>query len=244
MAKLYSAWTAVLLSLTLGACNPQTAQTADQTSASSPSSEAVTDPSESASPAPLQPKVELGTVQRLEMGDRACFVEVLGAGGHLSQQFAEFEVCYDSALVGQPARLFYQPKGIPAASCQGDPECRDLEMVLLIVAAELTETPTTTAQAPAIPPTAPKPVAQAPVSTPAPTSVPRSPAPRGDYMGIAATGEEVYYNGVNFQCGDLPPLAIAAGLVPMLAIPLAMTKSLVLLTVRPWYSPRPGLGQS
>lgn len=106
-------------------------------------------------------------------------------------------------------------------------------MVLLIVAAELTETPTTTAQAPAIPPTAPKPVAQAPVSTPAPTSVPRSPAPRGDYMGIAATGEEVYYNGVNFQCGDLP-LAIAAGLVPMLAIPLAMTKSLVLLTVRPW----------
>ena len=81
MAKLYSAWTAVLLSLTLGACNPQTAQTADQTSASSPSSEAVTDPSESASPAPLQPKVELGTVQRLEMGDSRLLCRSPRGGG-------------------------------------------------------------------------------------------------------------------------------------------------------------------
>ncbi|WP_159790058.1 hypothetical protein [Sodalinema gerasimenkoae] len=212
MAKPYLVWAAIALSVTLAACNPQTAQTDGENSTSSPSPETVTDPSATVSPAPLQAKVELGTIQSLQSGDRACYVEVLGASGSISKQLAGFEICENTDLVGQPARLFYEPQSIQAASCQGNPECRDRETVLLIVRAESTATPAPAAQASATQPPAtqtPVPVAQTPtatpIPTPVPTPIPQARAPRGDYMGIAATGEDVYYNGIAFQCGDLPP---------------------------------------
>jgi hypothetical protein len=183
----------LVLTLAIAACNESPP----------PQTEAPTEPEVAASPAPteaanLQPKVELGTIQSLQQGDRACYVSVMDGSGNISEQFANFELCQQTELVGQSARLFYEPQPIQAASCQGDPECTDSETVLLLVRAESTE-----------------PVAQAPAPTPAPTPAPApppaapAPAPAqssggAEYMGIAVTGEEVYYNGTTLQCGDLP----------------------------------------
>lgn len=212
MAILYTAraiaFSVILASVTLAACTPQTDSSSRETSPTPPSPETATDPTESTSTASLQAKVELGTIQSLQRGDRACYVEVLGASGTISQQLAGFEICQNSDLVGQPARLFYEPQSIQAASCQGNPECSDRDTVLLIVRAEQTATPVPAAQAPAA--TA-KPIAQAPApaatpaATPVATPIPQPISSNGEYMGIAATGEQVYYNGISFQCGDLPP---------------------------------------
>lgn len=166
----------------------------------------------------LQAKVEVGTIQGLQQGDRACYASVADAGGNVTQQFASVELCGQSALVGQSMRLFYEPVSIAAESCQGNPSCTATETVLSIVRTEpltananpapappvQTTQPTQTAAAPPVQPApaapaAPAPAAPAPAAQPAPKSL-----GAGQYMGVAATGEEVYYGGMTLQCGDLP----------------------------------------
>lgn len=185
----------LLLTLAIAACNesppPQTEAPAEPDAASSPAA------SEAAN---LQPKVELGTIQSMQSGDRACYVSVMDGSGNVSEQFANVELCQQTELVGQSARLFYEPQPIQAASCQGDPECTNAETVLLLVRAESTD-PVAQAPAPTPAPTpAPPPAAPAPAPAPAPAQS----SGGSEYMGVAVTGEDVYYNGTTLQCGDLP----------------------------------------
>ncbi|MEL7495721.1 MAG: hypothetical protein AAGJ95_17400 [Cyanobacteria bacterium J06554_11] len=86
-----------------------------------------------------QPTV--GTVQRLNVGDRACYVDVLDAGGVYSTEFADFEICSQN-LVGKDVELTYELGDIMAVSCEGDPECGEIETVMLITRATVIEPPT------------------------------------------------------------------------------------------------------
>lgn len=166
--------------------------------------------------ATLQAKVEVGTIQGLQQGDRACYVSITDAAGNVTQQFASFELCGQSALVGQSMRLFYEPVSIAAESCQGDPSCTETETVLSIVRTEsLTADanpapappvqPAQSAQPAAAPPAQPTqpPAAQQPAA-PQPAPEPPKSLGAGEYMGVASTGEDVYYGGMTLQCGDLP----------------------------------------
>lgn len=86
-----------------------------------------------------QPTV--ATVQELTAGDRACYVDVIDAGGVYSTEYAAFEIC-EQDLVGRDVELIYESGTITAASCQGDPACSETETVMLITQAEIIEAPT------------------------------------------------------------------------------------------------------
>jgi hypothetical protein len=140
--------------------------------------------------------VELGTLQSLQVGDRGCYVEVRSSDGSLANVLGSFELCDATAAVGQEARLYYEPQTVTAATCQGDPECQDQETVLVLMRAEVIGA--AAAAAPGSPgsPSAARPNPVNPASSVI--------VPDGKYMGVAATGEDVYYHGISFQCGDLP----------------------------------------
>lgn len=86
-----------------------------------------------------QPAV--ATVQNLTVGDRACYVDVIDAGGVYSTEYAAFEIC-EQDLVGRDVELTYESGTIAAASCQGDPDCSETETVMLITQAKVIEAPT------------------------------------------------------------------------------------------------------
>lgn len=71
-------------------------------------------------------------IQSLTAGDRACYVELMDDLGNVSTQYADFEIC-EQDLVGQRVELIYEAANIQAASCEGDPDCRQTEEVMLIV---------------------------------------------------------------------------------------------------------------
>jgi hypothetical protein len=79
---------------------------------------------------------EMGTVQNLTMGDRACYVEIIDDQGMVFTEFANFDICQQD-LVGKQVQLTYESGDIIAASCQGDPECEDTETVMLITDVEV-----------------------------------------------------------------------------------------------------------
>ncbi|MGD1904198.1 MAG: hypothetical protein ACFB9N_18380 [Geitlerinemataceae cyanobacterium] len=190
-----------VLALALGACN--SAAPPPQTQ----SAPATQDAPQAAS-TPLQSKVEVGTIQGLQQGDRACMADVTSSTGNVTQQFASSELCGQSQLVGQSLRLYYEPVTIAAASCQGNPDCTDSETVLSIVRTEsLTAeaAPAPAAPAPQTPAAPPAPAPQAP-AVPAEPEIPvaADTFPEAIYMGTASTGEEVYYEGMSFPCADLP----------------------------------------
>lgn len=86
-----------------------------------------------------QPTV--ATVQNLTAGDRACYVDVIDAGGVYSTEYAAFEIC-EQDLVGRDVNLTYESGTVTSASCQGDPACSETETVMLITQAEIIEAPT------------------------------------------------------------------------------------------------------
>lgn len=90
-------------------------------------------PSEAQQPA-------IGTVQRLNAGDRACYVDVVTDQGEKFTEFADFEIC-EQNLVGQRVQFTYESGNIQAASCQGNPDCADTETVMLITQAQVMSAP-------------------------------------------------------------------------------------------------------
>lgn len=102
----------------------------------------LTQPSEAQQPA-------MGTVQSLNVGDRACYVEVADNQGEIFTEFADFEIC-EQDLVGQQVRFTYEMGDIQAASCQGNPECADTETVMLITQAQVISEPPNPATQPAL----------------------------------------------------------------------------------------------
>ncbi|MFH7243775.1 MAG: hypothetical protein ACHWZW_13095 [Spirulina sp.] len=93
------------------------------------------------SPSAIADQPTIVTVQKLTAGDRACYVDVIDAGGVYSTEYAAFEVC-EQDLVGRDVNLIYEPGSIIAVSCQGDPACSETETVMLITQAEIIEAPT------------------------------------------------------------------------------------------------------
>ncbi|WP_155523999.1 hypothetical protein [Nodosilinea nodulosa] len=86
-----------------------------------------------------------GTIQRLNAGDRACYVDVVNDQGQKFTEFANFEIC-EQNLVGQRVQLTYESGNIQAASCQGNPDCAETETVMLITQAQVIPAPTPAAQ--------------------------------------------------------------------------------------------------
>ena len=82
----------------------------------------------------------IGTVQSLNMGDRACYVEVVNDQGEQFTEFANFEIC-EQNLVGKRVQFTYELDNIQAASCQGNPDCPDTERVMLITQAQVMSEP-------------------------------------------------------------------------------------------------------
>jgi hypothetical protein len=87
-----------------------------------------------------------GTIRRLNVGDRACYVDVVNDQGEQTTEFANFEIC-EQNLVGQRVQLTYESDNIQAASCQGNPECAETETVMLITQVQVLPA-TTMAQQP------------------------------------------------------------------------------------------------
>ena len=81
-------------------------------------------------------QLAVGTIQSLNSGDRACYVEIVDDQGEQSTEFADFEICQQQDLIGKRVQLTYESSEIMAASCQGDPECAETEMVMLITKVE------------------------------------------------------------------------------------------------------------
>lgn len=78
----------------------------------------------------------VATLQQFTAGDRACYATVTDPDGVETEQFASFELCDRTDLLGQSVQLTYESTSIIAASCQGDPACEESESVWLITAME------------------------------------------------------------------------------------------------------------
>jgi hypothetical protein len=99
-------------------------------------------PPTSADPAPLPDPVafnpddhpRIATLQAFSAGDRACYATVVDVDGVTTEQFARFELCDRTDLLGQVVELTYEPSSVIAASCNGDPDCAESETVWLITA--------------------------------------------------------------------------------------------------------------
>ncbi|AFY40317.1 hypothetical protein Lepto7376_4197 [[Leptolyngbya] sp. PCC 7376] len=78
---------------------------------------------------------QIGTVQDLTVGDRACYVTVTDETGETSTEFAGFDIC-EQDIVGKKVQLTYEPGNIVAEICNGDLDCGLSEAVMLITAAK------------------------------------------------------------------------------------------------------------
>jgi hypothetical protein len=108
---------------------------------SAPQPATVASPTADAAAAPAESRTAPAatTLERLEAGDRACYVVVRDAAGAELSHPGDFELCPGggadaSALVGSRVTLETRRESIQAESCQGNPECTDSETVDLVVA--------------------------------------------------------------------------------------------------------------
>lgn len=92
-------------------------------------------------------KPPIATIQRLTVGDRACYVELTDDRGQTSTEFADFKIC-EQPLVGKRVRLTYESGNILAEACRGNLDCGKSETVMLISRADILAPvkPTTTIQ--------------------------------------------------------------------------------------------------
>lgn len=77
-------------------------------------------------------------LKHVEAGDAACYVTVDRGHGDEALK-GDFDLCpggaYDATpLVGQKIKIATRKDKVIAASCQGNPECKDTETVDLVVA--------------------------------------------------------------------------------------------------------------
>jgi hypothetical protein len=100
-----------------------------------PPSEVHAPPAAPAAPAPAAPAAapagEGPTLLSLLSGDTACYA-TLTENGVERQELATFEMCEHQDLVGSKVTITREKANVMAASCQGDPECKDTEVVDII----------------------------------------------------------------------------------------------------------------
>lgn len=78
------------------------------------------------------------TLVRLENGDRACYVIYKGADGEEKSQEGSFDLCEGgsqdaTALIGKQVTFTTAQGKVQAASCEGNPECSDSDVVELVM---------------------------------------------------------------------------------------------------------------
>lgn len=81
------------------------------------------------------PGPEIARVVQVEMGDVACYLQLETMDGDETSSLAAFDLCRED-LVGRRARLSYESVDVAAASCEGDPTCRDTETRSMVIAAD------------------------------------------------------------------------------------------------------------
>jgi hypothetical protein len=83
-----------------------------------------------------QKKRAFGTPIKFVNGDTACHVTLKDDRGATFEELADFELCaQEKALTGKRVALTWKASRVQAASCQGDPDCKRSDTVVLIVAA-------------------------------------------------------------------------------------------------------------
>lgn len=82
-------------------------------------------------------KRAFGTPIKFVNGDTACFITLKDDKGTTFDEPADFDLCaQEKALRGKRVALTYRVSRVQAASCQGDPDCKRTETVILVVAAK------------------------------------------------------------------------------------------------------------
>ncbi len=85
--------------------------------------------------APTDPAIY--RIDAMTMGDIACYIRYRDERGATHEEMADFTLCErEAGLTGRQARFVYQRTNVAAASCEGDPACRDYQTVNLIVDAQ------------------------------------------------------------------------------------------------------------
>lgn len=93
-----------------------------------------------------------------QTGDTACLITFEDDRGRPFSELADFELCaQEKALMGKRLALTYRATRVQSPSCQGDPDCKKSDTVILVVAVK----PTTIGSPP---PPPPPPVPPAPAS--------------------------------------------------------------------------------
>jgi hypothetical protein len=114
-------------------------------------------------------KRAFGTPTAFQNGDTACYITLKDDRGATFEELADFDLCsLEKSLKGKRLALTYKTARVMAASCQGNPDCKKSETVVLIASAK----PAPLA-APAPAPAAPSPAKSAQTSfcTPSETIV-------------------------------------------------------------------------
>jgi hypothetical protein len=88
-----------------------------------------------ASVAPFVPegKVASGVIVSAVEGDIACYLQIKDDSGMMHDEMASSDLCEAPALLNQPSEFDYERANVMAASCEGNPECTDTDVVWLIV---------------------------------------------------------------------------------------------------------------
>ena len=82
-------------------------------------------------------KRAFGTPIKFVNGDTACFITLRDDKGATFDEPADFDLCaQEKTLKGKRVALSYKASRVQAASCQGDPNCKRSDTVVLIVAAK------------------------------------------------------------------------------------------------------------
>lgn len=77
---------------------------------------------------------ERGTLLSAQAGDIACYLQIRDDEGRSQAWMADFELCDQAGpRVGRRFTLTWRAGTVQHPSCQGNPDCRRLQRVLLIV---------------------------------------------------------------------------------------------------------------
>lgn len=83
-------------------------------------------------------KNAFGTVVRLENADTACNMYMKDDSGRNFSEAADFDICHQKpSLVGKRVALKYGVAKVLAASCQGNPDCRKSDTIVLVQSATI-----------------------------------------------------------------------------------------------------------
>lgn len=130
-------------------------------------------------PAMAQDTVTVGGVKKrafgipieFQNGDVACRITLKDDRGATFDEAADFDLCaQEKALKGKRLALTYKTARVMAASCQGDPDCKKSETIVLIASAKPAPLAAAAPSSPT-PPPAPAKAAQTSFCTPAETVV-------------------------------------------------------------------------